>query len=501
MKAKTLLVAAVMFLGLAAAAYAQGTATFQVGSIPVTAVTATGQTEKTGSITFTMVTGSAPTVLGTITVSYGVPITNAGATITGSVVGAALPTIGSTANASGVVVINVPAGITSGTFTLTGVRVAVSGTGLTSLQASMSAVGNAIVAGQTVVTVISAISPGLASLKSDPAGVINSVTGTVTTQPVLKAKEGYLDAFGKIPTVPATDDQTTGVWIRFTLSANPPTGMTIQFPATASTDSTGIFTTVNSDGTANGAAVNITSTSTALTVYYQLTSDSDPTKVETLSVPVTVSVDSTKATFPLPSVSITATATFAPIGTAFTSSGALIASPIPRYSALEVGPASILSIAGSATTLIIPFASTVSAGGYDTGLSVANTTTDPGSTAMFGITGAIKQTGPMTFYFFPQQVGSTAPTPFSYTTGPASPGIGLDSSGRLASGSTYSVLLSQLLAAASAPADFGGYIIVVTSFTNCHIQYILTDFKFFANGGQGLVVAGSRAATPESWNH
>lgn len=497
MKAKTLLVAAVMFLGLAAAAYAQGTATFQVGSIPVTAVTATGLTEKTGSITFTTVSGSAATVLGTISISYGVPITNQGANITGTATTGALPTIGSTNNTAGVVVIDVSPGFT-GTFTLSGVRVAVSGTTLTSLTASLSAVGNAIVAGQTVVTVISSISNGLASLTST-TGVINAVTGGVTTQPILKVKENYLDAFKQTPPG-APDDQTTGVWLRFTLSANPPTGMTIAFPATATTDSTGIFTTINSDGTALGTAVNITATS-GLTVYYQLTSDSDPTKIETLTIPLAVSVDTTKASFPLASVSITATVTLAPIGTAFGTNNALITTPIPRFTALEVGPASILGISGSATTLIIPFASTVSASGYNTGISVANTTTDPGATAMFGLGSAIKQTGPITFYFYPQQSGSTAATAFSYTTGAASPGTGLDSSGRLPSGSTYTALLSQLLAAASAPADFSGYIIVVTSFTNAHIQYIITDFKAFANGGQGMVVSTSRATTPEALNH
>ena len=41
MKAKTLLVAAVMFFGLSAAAFAD--ATWQVGSSPVTAITKTGK--------------------------------------------------------------------------------------------------------------------------------------------------------------------------------------------------------------------------------------------------------------------------------------------------------------------------------------------------------------------------------------------------------------------------------------------------------------------------
>jgi len=220
-----------------------------------------------------------------------------------------------------------------------------------------------------------------------------------------------------------------------------------------------------------------------------------------MTVPLTVSVDASKATFPLSTVAISATATFAPIGNAFNSSGGLIATPIPRYSVAEVGPASLLGVSGSATAMIVPFASTVSASGYNTGLAVANTTTDPGATAMFGITSAVKQAGTITFYFYPQQVGSTAPVPFSYTTGASLPGTGLDSAGRLPSGSTYTALLSQLLAAASAPADFSGYIIIVTAFTNAHCQYIITDFHAFANGGQAMIIAGNRGATPEGLNH
>src|SRR5687767_13074011 len=71
MKARIVLVGALMFFGISAAAFAQ--ANFDTGSTPVTAVTRSGYTEKTGDITFTQTSGTS--VAGTITVAYGVPIT------------------------------------------------------------------------------------------------------------------------------------------------------------------------------------------------------------------------------------------------------------------------------------------------------------------------------------------------------------------------------------------------------------------------------------------
>jgi len=499
MKAKTLLVAAVMFLGLSAAAFAQGT--FSVGSIPVTTVTSTGYTEGAGAITFTLIQNSPVTVAGTITISYGVPITSTlGTAINVNAAGQALGVTvvtGASNNSSGVLVISIPALMpANSSFTITGVRVAVYGSGLTSLNASISSVGNAIVAGQANVVVISAIANGIGSVTST-VGAINAVAGTVVTNPVMKVKENYLNAFAD-----STYSQLgagLGVWIRFTLSAAPPSGVSFSFPMTAVTDATvpGVFQLVGSDGVVATAAQTISSSSTSLVVYYQVSSSTDPAKIETLSVPVTMSI-SGSATLPIPQASITFTATLAPIGTAFDSNGNVIspaAGKAPRFAALEVGPANLLGVTGSNTVLLIPFASTVSAGGYNTGIAISNTTTDPGTTAM-GFNTAVKQTGKITFYFYPGYANGTAGTAFTYTTAAGSPGVGLDASGNIPSGSTYSVLLSELLTAASAPADFSGYIFVITSFTNAHCQYILTDFQAFANGGQALVLNAGAAWVP-----
>ncbi len=499
MKAKTLLVAAVMFFGLTAAAFAQTGATFSVGSTPVTTVTRTGYAERTGDITFTNINPTTTvTALGTITVSYGVPITNTGYAIVGTpALGA--PAISNVLHAAGVVVINVPVGY-AGNFTLTGVRVAIYGTPITFLAAQISAVNNNLVAGQTNPTVITSIGDGL--IVSGTAGAINLLTGAATNASI-SVQEGYLNAFGITPAL--TNDQTNGNIIRFTLSALPPAGYTISFPGTvnAVAPSTAIFTTAtvveNTDGTtatvaSSGAAVVITSASTSLKIFYQLTSDSDPQQLETLTIPVTLSYT---GSLPVPTASITWTATLAPIGIGLTSSGG-IPSPvfIPRYADFEVGPGTLITPPTGAgqTDILIPYGARVGSSGYDTGIAVSNTTRDPGGTIL-GTTGAVQQTGAITFYFYNSGSKTTPPSNFSYTTSASSPGTGLNALGQLPPGATYSVLLHELIVASQGiDLDFSGYVFVVTAFGNGHVQYVLTDFKFFSNGGQGLVVDGPRNA-------
>jgi len=502
MKVRTILVAAVMILGLSAAAFAQ--ATYQVGSIPVTTVTTSGQTEKTGDITFTQLTG-ANSNAGTISINYGVPITIPAAAViisstSGSYVGNP-PTINTVAK-TGTVIINVPAGNGApGSFTLSGVRVAVAGTSLTSLTATISSVNNAILAGQTTVTVINAIAAGLAAVGDDGSAItINGVTGGTTGSAVLSAEENYLDAFGPSPTDDTT--LTTGRIVRFTLSGNPPAGVTLGFPAVAE-----LYNTTSSTGTNNFRLVdpgnsyaalggkNITSSSTDLTAYYQLGTSSDSTAIEYIDVPITVTVAGTPR--PIAAATITYTATLAPIGAAFDSDGNVITSPIPRFVQAEVGTGALLTVTGSKTALLIPFAGTVAASGFNTGIAVANTTTDPGKTVLGVVTGAVTQSGTIKFYFYNAQAGSTAPTVTTYTTTAGSPGTGLDATGAVPSGSTYSVLLSQLLDAAGFTGDFSGYVFAIANFTNAHAQYVLTDFKSFANGGQGLIISTARASTPE----
>jgi len=505
MKFKTILVAAVMFLGLTAAAFAQ--ATFSVGSIPVTTVTNTGQTERTGDITFTQISGTSN--LGTITIAYGVPITIAMSSITvtgtGGYNGNVSVNTGASNNASGLLVINLPANVIgTETIVVSGVRVAIAGTSLTNLVASISSVGNAIVAGQTNVTVISSIAAGIASVgtgSTASAATIQGVSGAISGNAVVTVTEGYLDAFK----VAGTGD-TTSVLLRIGLDKNPPAGVTVAFPSTAVEEGTGpgIWQSCTSDGSST-ATYTFTSGSSSLYAYYRIATATSPTLVETVTIPVTLTV-SGSATFPIPATVVSYKVSLAPIGTAFSSSGGVITTPIPRFAALDVGPATLFTVIGSQTTLLFPLAQFVNLGPnniYDTGISIANTTTDPGTTPMGGIVTAPKQAGKVTFYFYPQLAtpGGTMPAAFSYTTTAGSPGTGLDSSGNLPSGSTYTVLLSQLLAAAGYTGSFQGYIFAITGFTNAHGIYVLSNFAGFSQGASALVITSNRTVVPEALNN
>jgi len=188
MRFRTLLVAAAMVLAFSAAAFAQGT--FQVGSIPVTTVTQSGVTEKSGDISFTLLSGTTFAPAGTITINYGVPITVPIANVQiyncsgnfsdgagGCIAGLSINNVN---NALGQVIINVPPAIgIPAAFSITGVRVQIAGTGLTgSLVANLSSVGNAFLAGQTVVTVINQIAAALTNVGTGGTAVtLNPIVG------------------------------------------------------------------------------------------------------------------------------------------------------------------------------------------------------------------------------------------------------------------------------------------------------------------------------------
>jgi len=546
MKAKTLLIAAAMILAFSAAAFAQ--ATFQVGSTPVTAVVKTGNTERVGDLTFTNVNGAIAT--GTFTITYPGQITNAFAQVckTGSTAAADCANL--TAGSSFLLSGGVPAGTATFTisqnpttgqvtvavvagatgagvgasFTVSGVRIQVNGTALAPpLSASISAVTNFIVAGQTNAVVVSGIGDGIKSVAAGTASVNGTTLGITPASGTsahawFNVTEGFNNAFGKNVVDDATD-MTTGVIVRLTINALPPAGVNINFPTTAATyDSAlyssstggqlggigvasttgGLFTAVNSDWTANSAPA-FKSDSSSLSIYYKITSSTSATLTEFLSIPITISTSSSKATLPLAAASFTLTATFAPVQPATGTS----AVDRPRFAAAESSAGTILSIIGNTTSLLMPYASV--ALGYDTGIAISNSSTDPGKTPL-GLTDAgTPNAGPITFYLYQQQVGTTAPKSFTYTTGAASPGSGLDSSGNVPSGSTYVVLLSQILGAIpSGPTTFSGYIFVSCGFTNAHGQYTLSNFTTYSSASLMLVVnynslaANNRTASGES---
>jgi hypothetical protein len=165
----------------------------------------------------------------------------------------------------------------------------------------------------------------------------------------------------------------------------------------------------------------------------------------------------------------------------------------PRFNQEDVGPVTVINIVASNTTMLIPFA--VRDAGFDTGISVANTTADPFGSAG----GASPQAGTVRVDFFPR-TATGAGTTFSLTTSATvRPGAGLSTDGTLAAGGTWSVLLSELLTAAGQTGSFTGYIFIQANFIDGHGSSFVSDFRNFTSYSPVLVLpppATQSRATP-----
>jgi hypothetical protein len=503
---------AVLMAGLSTAAFAQESCS--VASTPVSRDTATGLTEVAGDLTFTCTYGGTPTSAATLTVLY------PGATITDSttypspttgirvtnVVGMTAPTsvtVTNTTTTGGQVVISLPIENVSGNFTLTGVLLSLSGV-TAPLNVNVSASpgnGVLITAGQNVATVITNILPGIKDPKLTTATVAGSVlsSGVVITAGFsVDIAENYQDMFRDAAQFNGGNStQDTELLLTF---ANIPTGVTLGGCTVVDIDPLG-------SGPATMTASSATLTSTANTETLDFTSTVDPIDIDTVRFACTTFTIGNSATVPFAagSLPITMTATLAPTGAALSSTGTVLTTgttgQIPRYTANQqpATPLIVINIVPAQTNLLIPYAVTTT-GGYDTGIAIANTTTDPFGGKALG--SAIATSGTVALSFYPQTgtactlttaTGST--TPASFTMSPISGlGVGLDASGNLKSGGTWVVLLSQLLGAAPAAAGcpaatgFTGYIFVVANSTDVHGAAFISNFSSFTSATNVLVL-------------
>jgi hypothetical protein len=338
--------------------------------------------------------------------------------------------------------------------------------------------GPATAAGPASLNVIDSILPGLqdpsvpSALPNLPfftglaggAAVLNSAGTAVKGNFVLRIQENYQDMFreatqfngpgttGNFPNSPSSDTQ-----VQIILN-NIPSGLNIANCSAALTNAAG---TAITGGTPSINFTNITSASPILTVNFNSAVDLDNVDVLWIAC-ATVSVGT--ATLPLPSTPVTAQIQLAPTGAALSSLNAalvgLTTGQVPRYQAAlqPATPVTVVIFPPSNTVLLVSFAFV--GPGYNTGISVANTTVDP-----FGVTGggAAASSGTISF-LFAKQDGTTK----TYTTTTGSPGGGLTGAGVVAAGSTYVVNLSDLLSAAGFGSTFTGYVFITANFTHAH---------------------------------
>jgi len=488
--------AVLLVFGLANTAFAQ--LSCSVASTPVSRDTDTGHTEVVGDLIFNCAGGGTATTTATMTIDYGVTITNntsfpVGKPISivntsGSFVGGNSPTIASVNNATGQVVINIPgqAAPALGSFTLTGVLASLNASGKTTLVANVSvSPGNnvLIVAGQNNATVITSILPGilapvitpntggagnlLASFPANPAGVGFSV----------RIRENYIDMYRSAAQYNSgfVNPSTQGVSLLLTF-AGIPTGVSL-----------GTCNTTVTSGAVNvtfASGSTITSTNNTVTIEWTGAGPSLTAIDDVIFACTTVSASSS-ATIPLTPGSITMTATLAPTGNALGNNNSVLTSnttgQIPRYAnnPLPSPPLTVINITAAQTNFLIPFV--VAESGFDTGIAIANTTLDP-----FGTTnGARPQNGNLTFSIFPRTGSSCTVTPSTSTVG-----VGLTSAGILEAGRTYSVLLSELLrvTGSNCPTTMTGYIIAVANFPLGHGAAFVTNFTGFTSASNVLIM-------------
>jgi hypothetical protein len=300
---------------------------------------------------------------------------------------------------------------------------------------------------------------------SGGAAVLNSAGLAVKGNFVLRIQENYIDMFressqfngglgGVFPTSPSSDTQ-----VQIVLS-NIPAGLDI---SNCSATVTNAAASAVTGGSPTINFTNITAASPILTVNFNSPLDLD--NVDVLWVACsTVAVGS--ATLPLPSTPVTAQVRLAPVGIALSTGPgnpalvALTTGQIPRYqdTLQPATPITVVIFPPSNTVLLLTFAFV--GPGYNTGIAVSNTTVDPYGTAGGG---AAASSGTVSFLMVKND-GTTK----TYTTAAGSPGGGLSGAGVVASGSTYVVNLSEILAAASFGSTFSGYVFITANFTHGH---------------------------------
>jgi len=391
----------------------------------------------------------------------------------------------------------------SGSFTLVGVRIDANGkTGAQTATASLNSSANNYVLTTPSVTVINALSPGIANFaigarsSNSTLGAATIFTNRTVPDPTgsLILAEGFASAFrtssqlsnfGGGPVKNSTQIRLTfngipaGVTLSLDIKTRPgstellvPSSMVASWSAAGTTPT--VTTTVTAS--ANTATINFLGASLATTDTVEV----DYTVLTPLSTTAAVTTAGT----------ITCTATLVPIGDGVDNSDSTrLGLPredqgYPTFAEADLGPITVVNIIPASTTMLLPYALVLPP--YDTGLAVANTTADP-----FGSSGggATSQSGNVVLTFYPTLSAGGAGTSFSLTTSSTvRPGAGLSSDGTIASGATWTVLLSQLLTAAGQTGNFVGYVFVQANFLNAHGTATISDFRTYSLAANVLVL-------------
>jgi hypothetical protein len=379
----------------------------------------------------------------------------------------------------------------SGFFKLVGVRIDANGlTGAQSLTASLNDVAKGYNLSTSTVQIINGFTDGIGAYTTGTVSSRTSGNGSV-------AGAGTIFTNGTVPKASFTTLLTEGfasAWRTKTDESNTSTGLTgtsdnpTQIRLTFAGVPSGVTLSIGTDkGTGSGnlflsvSLSNTSITSSNLTTIISINGEST-SATESFEVDGAISTPTSTSSLTAGSP-ITVTATLYPLGDGVTTTGtggtgtttpqgiAREDQGYPAFVEKDYGPLTIVNIVQPTTTMLMPFA--FAGGSYDTGIAIANTTKDPFSVGSSTPTG-----GTMRFDFFPTTATGTVGTTFSLTSSATILGgkDGLDSSGSLPPGGTFTDTLTDLLRVAGAPTSFTGYVFVTTQFLDAHgVSYVSAD--------------------------
>jgi hypothetical protein len=219
--------------------------------------------------------------------------------------------------------------------------------------------------------------------------------------------------------------------------------------------------------------------SSNLAVYEVLWSD--PFSLEDLDVPIALSyVANLAQNLPAPGVTAQLAGGFAPFYTTAAAGQPSATLPIPRFTPGTV-PTNLYLIVKCACNLLFPYV--VSTAGYDTGIAIANTSTDPGATFGFSAT---PQAGAIQFWYYGVGANNSAP-PSTQCTSTASPGT-CPGTTTVPTGQVLTYVASsgsQQWGLDNRAAGFVGYVITQAAFQYCHA------FAYVSALGAGPLTPGT----------
>jgi hypothetical protein len=193
--------------------------------------------------------------------------------------------------------------------------------------------------------------------------------------------------------------------------------------------------------------VPVSGTSTTLTyeIYY-----SNPNVTETLTVPISVSyVSNTGSNIPATTTTpSTIGVEFAPQSTV----GVASTGPVPRFGP-SGSPANLFSISPCSCNLLFPFVTNIA--GFDTGVAIANTSSDPYGTS--------PQTGTVTLNYYGTTSGGGAAPPKAVSSAIAG---GQELIFTVSNGGNFGI---------PATPGFEGYLIAQANFQYCHGFAFISD--------------------------